>query len=135
MSAQENKEFVRGVFAQMAAGNGRALTDAMADDFRWVIPGQSEWAGTWESKAAVLHQLLLPLMSQFEGEYRSEVDLILADGDHVMVKSRGSTKTRNGEPYDQTYCYIFRVDQGKLAEVTEFCDTSLVERVLEPPAR
>jgi ketosteroid isomerase-like protein len=135
MSADENKKFVQGIFAEMAGGNGRALTDAMADDFRWVVPGDSAWSGTWGSKSAVLTDLLLPLMSQFAGEYRSEVDLILADGDHVVVQSRGYATTKRGESYHQTYCYIFKVADGRLTEVTEFCDTALVERVLEPLVR
>jgi ketosteroid isomerase-like protein len=135
MSAEENKKFVQGIFEQMAAGNGRALSDAMADDFRWVVPGDGAWSGTWESKASALHEMLLPLMAQFDGDYRSEVDLILADEDRVVVQSRGYATTKRGEPYHQTYCYIFRVAGDRLTEVVEYCDTALVERVLEAPIR
>ena len=37
-----------------------------------------------------------------------------------------------GERYDQTYCYVVRMRHGLVEEVTEHCDTALVERVLRP---
>lgn len=133
MSAEENKNFVRSIFDQMANGNGRALSDAMADDIRWVAKGDGAWSGTWTSKAEVVHGVLLPLLSQFASEYRSEVDRVLADGDHVVVESRGTATTKRGETYRQNYCYVFRIDDRRITEVVEYCDTALTERVLDPP--
>jgi ketosteroid isomerase-like protein len=137
VSASENKQLLQEIFEQMAAGNTRALGAAMDDDFRWVFPGNWSWAGTWEPKRVVIDGLLRPLMAQFES-YRSEADLIVADADRVVVQARGVGTTRRGDPYRQTYCFIFRVVDGRLKEVVEHCDTALVERVLEtltPPSR
>jgi uncharacterized protein len=133
--AEANRKLLRGVFDEMARGNARALSDAMADDVRWTFPGAWSWSGTWSPKEEVVHGLLRPLMAQFGGIYRSEADLILADGDRVVVQARGHATTTRGEPYEQTYCFIFRVADGRLTEVIEHCDTALVERVLDPPAR
>jgi uncharacterized protein len=137
MSATENKKLLREVFEELAAGNPRAMSDAMADDFRWVFPGDWSWSGVWQPKQVVLDRLLRPLMAQFEGRYRSEAELIVADGDRVVVQARGKATTKRGDVYNQTYCYVFRVRDGHLAEVVEHCDTALVERVLElpPPVR
>jgi len=120
------------VFEQMARGNTRALADAMADDFRWIFPGSWSWAGTWGPKDVVLDQLLRPLLAQFSDRYRSRAELILADEDRVVVVARGRATTTRGDAYENTYCFIFRVVDGKLSEVIEHCDTALVERVLEP---
>src|SRR5918992_6323557 len=89
MSAAENKKLLQDVFGQLAAGNSRAMLEAMADDFRWVFPGAWSWSGVWEPKQAVVERLLRPLMDQFAGGYRSEADLVLADGDRVVVQARG----------------------------------------------
>jgi uncharacterized protein len=130
----ENKKLLQDVFNELAAGNARAMSDAMADDFRWVFPGQWSWSGVFEPKRLVVGELLRPLMAQFEG-YRSEAELILADGDRVVVQARSSATTKRGDAYNQTYCFVFRVRNGQLTEVVEHCDTALVERVLEPPRR
>jgi ketosteroid isomerase-like protein len=127
----DNRALLRAVFDQLAVGNGQPLLDAMADDCRWVFPGNWSWAGTWGSKREIVTGLLRPLMAQFES-YRSEADLILADGDRVMVQARGYATTRRGDRYDQTYCMVYRVADGKLTEIVEHCDTALVERVLDP---
>ncbi|WP_280254513.1 nuclear transport factor 2 family protein [Nocardia abscessus] len=129
----ENKKLLADIFEQMSLGNTRALSDAMADDFRWVFPGDWSWSGTWEPKSAVLANLLRPLMAQFT-EYRSAAELILAEDDRVVVRARARAVTTRGETYDQIYCFLFRVVDGKLREVVEYCDTALVERVLTRPA-
>lgn len=130
MGAEENKKLVLDIFEQMAQGNGPAFTLAMADDITWVVPGTCAWAGTYRSKAEVVHKLLMPLLGQF-AEYRSEVRQVLAEGDHVVVQSRAYGTTIRGDEYNQAYCYVFRVADGMLAEVVEYCDTALAERVLE----
>ncbi|UGT72149.1 nuclear transport factor 2 family protein [Nocardia gipuzkoensis] len=129
----ENKKLLADIFEQMSLGNTRALSDAMADDFRWVFPGDWSWSGTWEPKSAVLAGLLRPLMAQFTA-YRSTAELILAEDDRVVVRARAQAVTTRGETYDQIYCFLFRVADGKLREVVEYCDTALVERVLIRPA-
>ncbi|MEV6771241.1 nuclear transport factor 2 family protein [Nocardia sp. NPDC051030] len=134
MSPIENKALIRGIFEQMARGNGRALTDAMSDECRWTFPGEWSWSGTWEPKSTVVHGLLRPLLTQF-ADYRSEADLILADDDRVVVQARGIGTTVAGEPYPQTYCFLFRIADGRITEVIEHCDTALVERVLKTMTR
>lgn len=132
MTATENARLLRSIFDRMADGDTRALSDAMADDFRWIFPGDWSWSGSWGPKSIALKQLLRPLMAQLV-DYRSVADLILAEGDRVMVQARGFATTTRGEPYHQTYCYIFRVADGRIAELVEHCDTALVERVLIRP--
>lgn len=131
MSTAGNKELLQGIFDELAQGRTGAMRAAMAEDFRWVFPGNWSWAGRWEPRSVVQNGLLRPLMAQFT-DYRSEADLILADGDRVVVQARGYATTKRGQPYHQTYCYIFRVTDGRLTEVVEHCDTALVERVLDP---
>jgi uncharacterized protein len=135
MSATDNnRKLLQDVFHEMAQGKVRALGDAMAEDFRWVFPGNWSWSGCWEPRQVVLDELLRPLMTQFDS-YRSEAEVILADGDRVIVQARSHATTKSGDPYEQTYCFIFRVRDGRLTEVIEHCDTALVERVLRPVDR
>ena len=56
------------------------------------FPGNWSWSGIWGPKEVVLRDLLGPLMAQFVGRYRSEADLILADGDRVVVQARGQDR-------------------------------------------
>jgi ketosteroid isomerase-like protein len=133
MTASENKQLVKHIFEQLAQGDTVPMIQAMSDDFRWVLPGTWSWSGRWEPKSVVLEKFLQPLMAQFQDDYRSAADLILADEDRVVVLARSSVTTKRGEPYHQNYCYIFRVAGGRLTEVVEYLDSALVEKLLDPP--
>ncbi len=135
MSAEENRRLLEGIFESLAAGDARPLVAAMADEFTWSFPGQWSWALDWgSSKEETRQRLLGPLMAQFS-EYRVRAEEIIAEGERVVVRAAAEAKTVAGEDYAQAYCYVFTVRGGRLIEVLEYCDTALVERVLELPAR
>jgi ketosteroid isomerase-like protein len=52
----------------------------------------------------------------------------------VAVEARGDNITKAGVPYCNTYCFVFRLEDGKLKEVTEYQDTELATRALGDPA-
>lgn len=135
MSANENKQIMQDIFAELAKGNGRPFVDAMADDFCWTITGTTAWSGTYRGKQAVQAELLAPLFAQFADKYANAAQRIIAEDDHVVVECRGRVMTRKGVPYNNTYCYVCRLADGKLKTLTEYFDTELVTAALDAPAR
>jgi ketosteroid isomerase-like protein len=133
MSAAENKQLMQGIYDELAKGNGQPFVDALADDVRWTIIGTTEWSGTWEGKEAVQRRLLDPLFAQFGTEYRNRAVRVIAEGDYVVIECRGDVITKDGRPYRNTYCNVFRLEDGKVAELTEYCDTQLIASALQPP--
>jgi ketosteroid isomerase-like protein len=133
MDASENKELVREAFAALELGNGRPFVDLLGDDVRWRIIGTTEWSGTWEGKSSVQHALLDPLFAQFATTYRSSDVRLIAEDDRVVIEFRGDVTTKSGRPYRNTYCYVCRLEGGKVRELTEYCDTELLTKALDPP--
>jgi hypothetical protein len=133
MQAAENKELMREVFAALARGDGRPFVDALADDIRWRIIGTTEWSGTWEGKGAVQSRLLEPLFDQFATRYTNRATRLIAEDDCVVIECRGDVTTLEGRPYNNTYCYVCRLERGKVRELTEYCDTELLTKALTPP--
>ena len=131
MSPKQNKAIVTEIWERMARGETTALSDAMTDDFTWVFPGVWSWAAEWSPKDVALTQMLRPLMAQFTS-YASRAELVLADGDKVVVQARAEATTVRGDRYPQTYCFILAMRNGQIAQIVEHCDTALVERVLDP---
>jgi len=87
--------------------------------------------------AALLEQILkVPRRAQFAGTYTSRAIRYVAEGDIVVVESRGRVDTVRGEAYDNTYCCVCRFGaDGLLHELTEYMDTGLADAVLVPPPR
>jgi ketosteroid isomerase-like protein len=133
MSAAENKQLLQAIFAEMAKANSRPFVDAMAEDFRWTVKGSTGWSRTYVGKQAVLTELLGQLRTKIEGRVTTTAHNFIADGDYVVVEARGSATTKAGTPYNNEYCFVFRLADGKLAEVTEYADSHLVATVLGDP--
>jgi ketosteroid isomerase-like protein len=110
----------------------------MADDFCWTVTGSTQWSKTYAGKQAVIDGVLAPLRLRLTPPIIVVGHRFIADGDYVAVEARGQNTTKAGVPYNNTYCFVFRVANGKLREVTEYMDTALVTAVLsdsELPSR
>lgn len=134
MTALENKQIVQAIFAELAQGNSRPLVEAMAEDFSWTVSGSNRWAGTYKGKEAVLNDLLGQLRARIEGRIKTIAHRFIAEGDFVVVEARGNNTTKDGRPYNNSYCFVIRLSDGKLREITEYMDTELVTSVLGGPA-
>lgn len=133
MGANANKQLMQHIMTEMAKGNRKPFADSMADDFRWIIPGTSSWSKTYDGKEAVLNDLMRPLFAQFATPYTSTAQRYIAEGDHVVVECQGRVTTKAGKAYNNTYCLVCRLAEGKLKELTEYMDTALLASVLEAP--
>ena len=133
MSASENKKLMEQVFAGLASRDGTLFTERMSDDFRWINIGTTKWSGTFDGKAAVLRDLLAPLRARLTERSRTSAHRFIAEGDYVVVEARGDNVTRAGKPYNNEYCFVFRLSGGKIQEVKEYSDTALIEAVLGDP--
>jgi uncharacterized protein len=133
VTSADNKRLVQRVFAELSSGNPRPFLESLADDVRWRVTGTTRWSRTYEGKQTVLNDLLRPLFSQFATQYTSEARGFIADGETVVVEARGHATTKAGRQFDNLYCYVFRLADGKVKELTEYCDTQLVAEVLGDP--
>lgn len=127
-----NKLVMQDIFAGLAVGNAKAFYEGLAEDVRWTITGTSAWSKLYDGKPAVL-ELLASLAAQFAGRYRGTPRRFIAEGDHVVVEYRGEVTTTAGQPYHNEYCCIYRLANGKISEITEYCDTELIANTLAPP--
>src|SRR5437899_2367308 len=119
MTTDENKQLLQHAFAELANGNGRPFVDSFADDVRWTIVGTTKWSRTYEGKQRVLDELLRPLRERMAGPVKIAAHRFLADEDCVVVEARGEATTKTGRAYNNTYCWIFRLDGGKVREITD----------------
>jgi len=130
MSAAENKQLMQTIFGGLAEGNARPFVEAMADGFRWTVTGTTKWSKTYEGKQAVITELFGQLRTRIEGGIRTTAQRFIAEGDYVVVEARGNNTTKRGKPYNNRYCFVFRISGGQLQELTEYLDTELVTTAL-----
>ncbi|MDH6593610.1 ketosteroid isomerase-like protein [Variovorax sp. TBS-050B] len=132
-TTQENKALVAHIHSELDKGNGQAFIDSLADDARWTLEGTTPWSRTYDGKAAIREELIRPLFAQFAAPYVSRTERIIAEDDRVVVLFSGDVPTKAGKRYNKRYCYVYRIEGGKVKELTEYFDTALVQQALEAP--
>ena len=133
MSAADNKKLMESLFARVAAGDRKPFLDHIADDVVMRVSGRYSWSQTIRGKEALFRDFYGHLTSLLsDGNRRTNAHRFIADGDYVVVESVGEMKTKAGVPYSNEYCLIYRLREGRIIEMTEYCDSALCERVLGP---
>jgi ketosteroid isomerase-like protein len=130
MSAAANKKLMQEIFAAVAAGDRTLLVESLADDVTMRGTGQSSWSKTFKGKAALLRELYGYLQTLLAEGRRTIPLRFIADDDHVVVEARGDMKTKAGVRYENEYCLIYRLKDGRIVEIREYCDWTLTEAVL-----
>lgn len=129
MPATLNKQLLMVAFTEAAQGNPSRFRELYADDVRWTTIGTTRWSGTFAGKQAVreMFERLYPLFAE-----RIVITPLrfIAEDDLVAVEGRGRATTRTGKAYNNSYCLVFRMAAGKIKEITEYCDTALIDAVL-----
>jgi ketosteroid isomerase-like protein len=126
MGTAENKQLIQQMFAALTKGNMAAFLGSMADDIRWTIIGTTKYSGTFQGQQEILDKLLTPIVAQLEGPLIATVERLIAEDDYVVMQERGQATTKTGKPYNNTYCVVFRIANGKVHEIMEYLDTELV---------
>ena len=90
--------------------------------------GLLDWRLQTDERVTVIDRTNVRLLQPGDLPYAPE--LIVADGDRVVVLARGHAQTVEGRTYANDYCFVFRMQDGKIVEVREYMDTILADAAL-----
>ncbi|MET4084125.1 ketosteroid isomerase-like protein [Pedobacter sp. UYP30] len=128
MSNYNNKEIITQIFAELSKGNDSPLIESMAEDMQWNWMGSGQWSKSFVGKSEVLNDLWKNVRTTIKQPYTVIVHRIIADGDNVVVEMTGQNETKTDRTYKNNYCWICRLENGKLCEINEYMDTELVTK-------
>ncbi len=129
MGIAENKQVVLDFYEAGARGDMDACFALLADDVTWTNIGSTKFSGTYSGKRAIVEDLLGPLFSQLMAGISSQIERLTAESDIVVAQTSGTAETLDGTPYNNTYCQVIRIRDGKIADVKEYMDTALIDSV------
>ena len=132
MSAAANKKLVQQIYADSASRSGTTFADNLAEDAIWVVTGQYSWSHEFRGRDAIQNGLMGHFRSFFAERPRTVAFNFIAEGDYVVAETKGDNVTKTGVRYDNDYCMVWRIEDGKIKMIKEYCDSTLVERVLGP---
>ncbi|WP_373087391.1 nuclear transport factor 2 family protein [Sneathiella sp.] len=134
MARQENINLLNQYFTLMQNGDWAAVEAMYHDNIVVHMLGTTPASGRMDGKAMVtddliaekVHGAMVPDTIKFARKWK----IMCADDQRVVAIMEGGGETKSGVTYDQTYCEIFRFQDGKLIEMHAFFDTALAEAAL-----
>ena len=131
MDTTANKQLLQDIYAQISKGNLQPLLDSMADDIQWTIIGSTAVSGTSRGKQEVIDKLLKPVRAPLaEGPIVFQPERFIAEGEYVVMQAKGRATALSSKPYNNTYCIVCRIVDGKVKEMVDYVDTEPITSAL-----
>lgn len=127
--SKSNKDIVKAAFEAISNGDINTLLEKLADDVTWTFFGSHRFAGTLKGKDELMNGLFAVVADVLEGGVEVELLSVIGDGDYVAVEAKGKARSKSGVDYNNDYCYVFELRDGRIQHVREYLDSELVTRV------
>lgn len=133
MSIEKNIQTVKDFFAAIGRGDRQALLALVAEDIKWIIPGE-DWplAGTYRGHAGLADLLDTASRSM---ETSTEPREFVAQGDRVLIVGFASGKVKaTNKPFEDDWIFAITVRDGRLTSIQEYIDTQALARAAQMDA-
>ena len=129
MSTVENKTLIQEAFTAWANGDGMAFFNLLADTAIWTVMGSCPISGTYIGRQRLVEDALVPQRGKLAGPPTPTLLNLIAEGDMVVIQWVGKGTTKAGQPYNNNYCYVAHMENGKVIRGTAYLDTELVRSI------
>ena len=110
--SEKNKAILEGANAAVAIGDFEGFLSHCTEDVEWIFVGEQ----TLKGKEAVRQYM----RKTYIEPPKFVVTHLIAEGDFVTALGDITIKDRNGKAVDSAYCDVWRIRDGKLAELKAF---------------
>jgi len=126
---EKSRRIVLDAIDALNKGDGEGWLAAFHEDFEFTIPGNDSLSGTKKGLKA-FRDLIENVGERLEVTITIKLTNVIASGEWVVTESLGHSVTKAGDDYNQTYCILFQVRDGKIIKYVEYHDTALIRKVL-----
>jgi ketosteroid isomerase-like protein len=131
MSSEHNKALVRKAIDALSRGDLNGFMADAADNASFTLIGSTPLSGTIQGKRNIEQGLTSILGQRLEnGTIAMTIENLVADGEYVAEQATGVSRTHTGKDYNNIYCRVWRIVDGKIHSLTEYLDTELVRDAL-----
>lgn len=127
---EQNRQLVSQAFANWAAGGSSFFADMLAPDAVWTIKGSGPTAGSYHGRDDFINRAVKPFAERMAGPLKPTVRDIWAQGNDVIIHWDGTGTAKDGQPYQNSYVWIFRMNGQQATEVIAFLDLGRYDELL-----
>lgn len=122
---------VEELFSNLENGHGERFFEKVAENVSWTVMGTHPLAGAYKSKKGFLDATFRRLERILKEGVVLKVLNVFVEGDSAVVEMRSLSTARNGKPFDNSYCWVVRFENGIIVEVRAYVDSALVQRLVD----
>ncbi|KAH7409008.1 hypothetical protein BKA64DRAFT_742181 [Cadophora sp. MPI-SDFR-AT-0126] len=130
------EEYVRAFMDPATRGDWVPFVTSIDPNVRWTIGNTREdltcCTGVFNLQEW-LEKVTPPMQARLKGTLEMKVEALDIIGNKAVIEATGNATQKNGNPYDQRYCWIMKFDgeTGKIVVINEYMNTALVKEVWE----
>ena len=126
---QQSREVVQRCIDALNSGNAEGFLGCFSPDLEFDMPGTTPVSGKTKGLAAFT-EVVTNVAKYLDVLITIKVFNFIAAGEWVVTEANGHGVTKKGKDYNNRYCHLWQVRNGKIVKFVEYNDTDLVNRVL-----
>jgi len=129
MASEQNKRIIFDAWKAFASRDPKLIAACFTEDAEWLAPRGNATALALDAPDhmigpdAIVHFLAGKFPALFVRDVVVDFRSRYCEGDTVIVELRMQATLANGRKYDNDYCFIFELSNGRIARVREYMDT------------
>ncbi len=128
MSSIASKEMVIEAWKTFRTRDAERIAAVFAPDAEWIAPRGNATAVALDHTdhmvgAEAIARFIAVEMHRLFSDVAIEFTALHADGDTVIVEERMRASLPDGRRYDNAYCFVFELKDGRISQVREYMDT------------
>lgn len=132
-TASDSRAVLQSYLDALLAGDLDKIADSFAEDATWTLHGTLPLAGVRRGRTAIVEFLCSAGSLYAPGTQSFSFGDITAEGERAVLEWRVSgTSAATGLRYDNEYCGVFVIRDGRIAEVREYLDSLHAAETLFP---
>jgi ketosteroid isomerase-like protein len=129
MGSEHNKQCIVAAWRAFTSRDAARIGACFTEDAQWLAPaGNGTAVGLgiphhMVGRAQIARFIAEDVGKLFVADVQVDFRGLYAEGDVVILEERMQATLANGRPYDNDYCFIFELTDGRIRRVREYMDT------------
>ncbi|UCE72912.1 MAG: nuclear transport factor 2 family protein [Methanomassiliicoccales archaeon] len=128
-TTEASREVVQRAIDALNRGDSEGFINAFSEDFDFRMPGSTPVSGRTKG-IQEFAALVGKVAGYLDVLITIKVTNFISCGEWVVTEAVGHGVTKKFEDYNNTYCHLWQVQNGKIVKFVEYNDTDLIMRVL-----
>ncbi|MGO9387925.1 MAG: nuclear transport factor 2 family protein [Methanobacterium sp.] len=124
-------KYVEDLFNYLQIGENGKFFEKVADNVNWTVMGTHPLAGVYKNKQEFVYKTFIRLNKLLKEEIILKINNIIIQADNAVVEMISISTALNGMPFNNTYCWIVKFENGIIVNIRAYVDSALVQKIID----